>query len=223
MKMRWLPNSWIELTTDEGQVIDIDPSFNEEKMADYNIKLEKLPIADLILITHHHPDHCSRTTIDKIKKATTMIVATDLCAKQLDDEKIKIVKVGDELEYQNIKIKAVEAYNTPEGSSTKKFHKKGEGVGYIITVDGQNIYHAGDTDFITEMKELNNTDIAFLPVGGTHTMDMDEAAGAFVTLNPKVAIPMHFRDQDPNGFERKLEGYPNIKVIIPSIGQEYEL
>ena len=74
-----------------------------------------------------------------------------------------------------MKIKVVDAYNTPQGSSTRKLHKKGNCVGYVITIEGKTIYHAGDTDFIPEMKELGKIDVALLPIGGKFTMDIEEA------------------------------------------------
>ncbi len=46
-------------------------------------------------------------------------------------------------------------------------HKKGNGVGYVISVEGKNIYHAGDTDLIPEMGNIKNVDIALLPIGQT--------------------------------------------------------
>jgi len=64
-------------------------------------------------------------------------------------------------------------------------------VGFIITVAGVRIYHAGDTDVIPEMDDIE-TDVALLPVGGTYTMTADEAAQAANRIQPQVAIPMHW-------------------------------
>lgn len=87
-----------------------------------------------------------------------------MCTKELG-KKIKTVKPGEEFNIKNIKIKTVEAYNTEYGNSTRKLHHKGNGVGYLITVEGKTIYHAGDTDFIPEMKELGKVDVALIPIG----------------------------------------------------------
>ena len=79
------------------------------------------------------------------------------------------------------------AYNT-----NKKFHPRQKGwVGYIVTLEGQRIYHAGDTDFIPEMKDID-TDVALLPVSGTYVMTAEEAAEAAEAISPKLAIPMHY-------------------------------
>ena len=84
-------------------------------------------------------------------------------------------------------IKAVPAYNL-----NKEFHPKGYGVGFVIELSGKCIYHAGDTDFIPEMKNLQNIDIALLPVGGTYTMNAEQAVEAAELIKPKIAIPMHY-------------------------------
>lgn len=55
-------------------------------------------------------------------------------------------------------------------------HRKGVGVGYLITAEEQKFYHSGDSDFIPEMELLENIDVAFLPIGGRgFTMDINEA------------------------------------------------
>jgi L-ascorbate metabolism protein UlaG (beta-lactamase superfamily) len=61
-----------------------------------------------------------------------------------------------------------------------------------VTIDNKRIYHAGDSDFIPEMKNLKNIDIAFLPVSGTYVMTAEEAAKAADVIKPKVAIPIHY-------------------------------
>ncbi|MCM8785785.1 MAG: MBL fold metallo-hydrolase, partial [Candidatus Omnitrophica bacterium] len=65
--------------------------------------------------------------------------------------------------------------------------------GYIIEIEGKKIYVAGDTDFIPEMKNIS-ADIVIVPVGGTYTMNAEEAANAVNTIKPKVAIPYHYGD-----------------------------
>jgi len=157
--------------------------------------------ADLILVTHEHYDHCSADDIEKIKKGNTLIIAPNECEAKLG--KIKAVKPGDSLTVNDIKIEAVPAYNT-----NKKFHPKENGkVGYILTIDGQRIYHAGDTDFIPEMSRLGNIDIALLPVGGIYTMAAEEAVKI---IKPKLAIPMHYgdivgEDEDAKRFKELAE------------------
>ena len=142
--------------------------------------------ADLILITHDHYDHCSPEDVAKIAKDDTVVVTIAAAAPKLKGD-VRIVKPGDSLTVAGIPIEAVPAYNVG-----KQFHPKEAGhVGFIVTVGGQRIYHAGDTDVIPEMDDIQ-ADIALLPVGGTYTMTAEEAAQAANKIKPKVAVPMHY-------------------------------
>ncbi|MEW6329034.1 MAG: MBL fold metallo-hydrolase [Candidatus Micrarchaeota archaeon] len=141
--------------------------------------------ADVILITHDHYDHCAN--VEKIRTANTKIITTSACANKIGGGAgVIVVREGDAKEVGFAKVEAVPAYNI-----NKSFHPRGVGVGYIIEFGGVRIYHAGDTDFIPEMKNVR-ADIALLPVGGTYTMDASEATDAALALKPKLAIPMHY-------------------------------
>lgn len=122
---------------------------------------EELEKADLILITHDHKDHCKRVTVDRLARPDTLIVAPKRCVKTLG-KGIKVIGQGEEITYGDIKIKVVEAYNFKQTSFPKKiWHRKGNGVGYVLTLEGKTIYHAGDTDFIPEMRELGGYRYSF--------------------------------------------------------------
>lgn len=158
----------------------------------------KLKEADLILITHSHYDHCSQQDIDKISRDGTIIVCTADCQSKIVriSKKVRLepIEPGMEINLNALKIRAVEAYNL-----NKKFHPKAENwVGYVLIIDNTVIYHAGDTDQIKEMEKLTgyakkgNFFVALLPVGGTYTMDAEEAAKAASIIKPSLAIPVHY-------------------------------
>jgi L-ascorbate metabolism protein UlaG (beta-lactamase superfamily) len=187
---------------DDGQQIYIDP---------WKLPEKGLPKADIILITHAHFDHFSPDDIGKVMKDKTILVAPRDVASKLKGT-IKTVGPKQSLEIGKLKITTVPAYNLK-----KDFHPKSNNwVGYLITLSsGQTLYHAGDTDFIPEMKSLR-VDIAFLPCGGTYTMDAKEAAEAANSFKPKITIPMHYgdvvgSDQDAQTFKKVFQNETIIK------------
>lgn len=169
--------------------------------------------ADLIFITHEHFDHCSPDDVAKIQTPETVIVTEKDSARKLKGD-IRIMKPGDRLTVKDITVEAVNAYNT-----NKSFHPKENGwLGFILTINGVRLYHAGDTDVIPEMKNYK-TDIALLPVSGTYVMTADEAVEAARIIRPELAIPIHYGtvvgDQnDAVRFQKALDGV--VKVMLPS-------
>jgi len=150
--------------------------------------LRKEDKADIVLVTHPHYDHLSPEDISKIQTNQTVILTTADGAEKLRGN-VKKIKPGDFLTVKGVEIEVVPAYNIG-----KSYHpKENEWVGFIIKVGEKRIYHAGDTDFIPEMEKIK-ADIALLPIGGTYTMNAEEAARAAKAINPQVAIPMHYGD-----------------------------
>ncbi|KAF0182083.1 MAG: metal dependent hydrolase [Nitrospirae bacterium] len=170
-------------------------------------------VADIIVITHDHYDHCSPDDIEKLRGPHTVVVATSDCAPRISGS-IKPLAPGETLVLDGVTIIAVSAYNT-----NKQFHPRDRGwVGYIIKVDGRSIYFAGDTDYIPEMNQLGTIDIAFLPVSGTYVMTSDEAAQAALAIRPKLAIPMHFGSivgtrNDAEHFAELLKGTVEVRIL----------
>lgn len=195
--IHWLGHASIKITG--TKTIYIDPW-----------KLKKPTPADIVLITHDHYDHCSEDDISKITKKDTVIVAPKDCAGRL---KAKAVKPQDTVTIDGVTIKAVPAYNIG-----KQFHPRSNNwVGYLVTIDGKTIYHPGDTDAIVEMEGLK-PDIAFFPVGGTYTMDAEDAAGIANKMQPGVAIPMHYGDivgskKDAQRFKELCKC--NVEILEP--------
>ena len=154
-----------------SKIIYIDPYGIEEATHD----------ADFILCTHTHYDHYSPEDIEKVRKKDTILIAP------ADMEGIIKVIPNVKYEIQGLKFKTTYSYNLE-----KQFHPKENGwVGYLIELDGKTYYIAGDTDVIPEMSKIE-CDVAFLPIGGTYTMNVEEAVEAVKMIKSDVIIPTHY-------------------------------
>ena len=178
--------------------------------------------ADVIFITHAHFDHFSVEDIDKIRKGDTKIFAPADIANELSGDVVPVAP-GDSVQFGAISGQAVHAYNTAE-ERLDNHPKSNKWVGYVLTLDGTTYYHAGDTDHAPELDEIK-TDVAFVPIGGTYTMDVTEAAGLVKTIKPRLAVPMHygFVIGAPSDAERFVREASPVEVQTLSPQNGFEL
>ncbi|MFC1783038.1 MBL fold metallo-hydrolase [Planctomycetota bacterium] len=162
--------------------------------ADVNIYIDPWKLKDaphdatLVLVSHSHYDHYSAEDFAKVAAADTMLIASaDVVAQHGSG---RALRSGDTLDFVGGQVTAVAAYNP-----NKQFHPQANNwVGFIVEIDGKRIYYAGDTDLTPEMQALTNIDLALLPVGGTYTMNAEEAADAVNEFKPAQALPYHWGD-----------------------------
>jgi len=201
IKITLFGHASVMLESKAGKVIYIDPY-----VLPSGRELEKLPKADLVIFTHGHYDHC--VDPEPIEKEHTEIIGCGCKYAQRD------VRPGDKVALGWVTVEIVHGYNP-----NKKFHPKNSATGVIVDIDGVRIYHAGDTDYIPEMKGYR-CDVALLPIGGTYTMDVDEAVKAVRDIKPKLVIPIHYNviegtEADPNEFAAKVKKEaPGIEVKV---------
>jgi L-ascorbate metabolism protein UlaG (beta-lactamase superfamily) len=187
---------WLEI---QGKTWWVDPWSQ--------LDLSNAPKADVILITDIHGDHMDLQAIEKVKKASTVIVAPAAVAKTVTSA--TTLANGDSLTVEGVTIEAIPMYNMTRGPEPGKFfHDKGRGNGYVLNVGGKRIYISGDTEATPEMKALKNIDVAFVCMNLPYTMTPEEAAGAVAAFSPKVVYPYHYRGQDVEVFKKALEGKP---------------
>ena len=193
----------------KGIIIYFDPFKIEKKYND----------ADIIFITHDHYDHYSEEDIDKVIKNNTIIVSpVDLLEKLLNKglkkENIISVKPYEDYNIKNLKFSTIPAYNT-----NKQFHpRKNNWVGYLIELEGITYYIAGDTD-ITEDNKKIKCDVAFVPIGGTFTMNYQEASELINTIKPKIVVPIHYGSivgtkEDAINFKKLINPEIECKILI---------
>jgi L-ascorbate metabolism protein UlaG (beta-lactamase superfamily) len=179
------------------------------KLADYS----SMPKADLILVTHNHGDHFDIESINKISNENTQIILTEICSEKYS--KCIIMKNGELKNVDGINIEAVPTYNiVNKRNNGNPYHPKGEGNGYVITFGDKQVYIAGDTENIPEMKNLNGIDIAFVPMNLPYTMTPEMTANAIEMINPKIFYPYHFGKSDTDKLVTLLKGKSDMEIRI---------
>ena len=189
-----------------GKVIHIDPW---TQLADYT----KLSQADFILITHEHSDHLDLKALGILRTEKTVVVCPKICTPQVTGA--TVMNNGDVKTIEGLEVKAVPAYNLiHKRDNGQPFHPQGHGNGYIITFGDRNVYVAGDTENIPEMKKLKDIDIAFLPMNLPFTMTPEMVADAAQAFQPKILYPYHYGETDTSKLVALLKDTKGIEVRI---------
>ena len=183
-----------------GRHIYIDPVGEE-------FKWERLPKADMVLVTHSHYDHLSLPTIEKLLSEKSIILCDKTSAEAFEYDCTTMLPSSVAQPFEGVTVRAVAAYNTTEGHTD--FHPKSrEDCGYIITLGGTTIYVAGDTEDNADVLAVQGVDIAFLPVNQPYTMTVAQAVRAVKAICPSIFYPYHYG---------QVEEKTNIEELVAAL------
>jgi L-ascorbate metabolism protein UlaG (beta-lactamase superfamily) len=191
-----------------GRTIFVDPVGGAARFAN-------LPRPDLILITDIHGDHLDLPTLQAVATEKTLFVAPPAVAEKLPAElrsRTTVLANGQSNTMAEVTIEAIPAYNLAE--DRQKYHAKGRGNGYLLTLAGKRVYVSGDTEDIPEMRALRKVDVAFVCMNLPYTMTVDQAARAVREFKPKIVYPYHYRGSDLEKFKQLVGGDPGIEVRV---------
>jgi L-ascorbate metabolism protein UlaG (beta-lactamase superfamily) len=178
-------------------------------------RFDGLPKPGVILITDIHGDHLNADTLRAVMGEATRVVAPPAVVQQLPEAlraRTTVLGAGQTTNVLGIAIEAIAAYNlAPERA---KFHAKGRGVGYVLSLGGKRIYFSGDTEDVPEMRALKNIDVAFVCMNLPYTMTPEQAADAVRAFRPKIVYPYHCRGSDLEKFKKLVGEDAGVEVRI---------
>lgn len=186
--------------------------------------------ADVILLTHGHNDHVG-DTVEIAKRTGALVVALNELAVYLASKGIEThpMNIGGAYDFDFGRVKYTQAFH---GSSYEEedgtFIYTGMPGGILLTVEGKTLYHLGDTALFSDLKmigELNDIDVAFIPIGDNFTMGPDDALIAADWVNAKIVVPVHYNTfpiikQDPDAFAAKVRTGEGRAL---EVGESFEL
>jgi L-ascorbate metabolism protein UlaG (beta-lactamase superfamily) len=179
----------------EGKTIFVDPTGNADVLKDKGKP-------DLILITDIHGDHFDPKALAAVRTPESVLIVPSAVADKMGADKgsAKALANGEKTTVGDIGVEAIPMYNLT--ADRMKFHTKGRGNGYVLTIGGKRIYISGDTEDIPEMRALKDIDAAFVCMNLPYTMDVEHAADAVLAFKPKVVYPYHYRGKEMSDVEK---------------------
>lgn len=223
MKVSYHGHSVVKVDTDCYTIL-IDPFITGNPGCDLDADKVK---ADYILLTHGHNDHVG-DTVEIAKKNNALVIAPNELADYLGTKGVRVhnMHIGGSRKFEFGKVKFTQAFH---GSSFTEedgtIIYTGMPAGILLMAEGKTIYHLGDTALFTDLKmygEMNNIDLAFIPIGDNFTMGPEDALIAADWIKAKTVVPIHYNtfpliEQDAQEFVSKLQ---TGKGVIMEVGSE---
>jgi L-ascorbate metabolism protein UlaG (beta-lactamase superfamily) len=217
MRLTWIAHSCFLL--EGSRKVLIDPFFPEGTAP---------PQPDIVALTHGHGDHTG-----EILRLHQKTVAINETAKILKRRGLTTVgmNIGGTTIIDGVTFTMTPAIHSGGLELDGEMLYGGGAAGYVIGMDGLQIYHAGDTALFSDMqliRELYRPDVALLPVGSQYTMGPNEAMIAARFIGAPLVIPMHYStwpiiEQDPDAFKTAVERTTDLRVRVLQPGESLEL
>ena len=208
------------VVTDDGTRLVIDPFFTDNPACDIT---EDQVEVDWILVTHGHGDHLG-DTVRLAQRTGATVISTVEVVSYLKTRGVKHthgMNIGGARDFPFGRVKLVHAIHggMVEGEGAAAYTTPC--AGFLLTVDGRRLYHAGDTALTMDMQLLKGrVDVALLPIGDNFTMGPEDAVRAVEFIEPEVVVPIHYDTwpviaQDPAEFARMVGDRATVRILEP--------
>lgn len=210
--LRYLGHSAFFIQTPNAGIL-IDPFISQNPVANFDYTKEKITH---IFVTHGHSDHLGDAIIISKNTGAQLITVFELALYcQQRGANALPVGLGATLNFDfgnAIFLPAFHSSSTPTGEYA------GCASSVLLDIAGFKIYHAGDTSLTQEFKMIKDVfapNMALLPIGGTFTMDIEQASIASKWLGAKYIIPMHY-----NTFDAICADVNKFKIMVDNEEQK---
>ncbi|MBE8539061.1 metal-dependent hydrolase [Geoglobus acetivorans] len=227
MKVTWYGHACFML--EGSKKVLIDPFLTGNPLAP--VKPNEVT-ADVILVTHGHGDHLG-DAVEIARNNDCPVVGIHELSRILSAKGVEAVgmNIGGTAKLSGIAATMVKAFHSADVEEDGELIPAGDPAGFVVEMDGQKVYHCGDTDVFMDMQligELYEPEVMLVPIGGWYTMGIREAVKAVELVRPRYAIPMHYNtfpviETNPEEFKKAVEGrVEGVSVVVLKPGESFE-